>query len=50
MRAVVITVSDGVAAGTREDHSGPAAARILEGLGFQTATTVTPDGIATVER
>ncbi|HAX81642.1 MAG TPA: molybdenum cofactor biosynthesis protein [Actinobacteria bacterium] len=49
MRAVVLTVSDGVAAGVREDRSGPAAERILEGLGFSAEVRVTPDGIASVE-
>ncbi len=50
MKAVVVTVSDGVAAGVREDHSGPAATRILEDLGFEVAATVTADGTAAVEQ
>jgi len=33
-RAVVLTVSDGVAGGTREDRSGEVAATELRGLGF----------------
>ncbi len=49
MKAIVLTVSDGVASGTRQDHSGPAAAAILSGLGFATEVRVTPDGIAAVE-
>ena len=49
MKATVITVSDGVAAGSREDRSGPAAARILDGLGFTTEIWVVPDGVSTVE-
>ena len=35
--AVVITVSDSRSAGTREDLSGPAVARVLTGAGFQVA-------------
>ena len=50
MKAVVLTISDGVAAGVREDRSGPAAARILEGLGFSAEVRITSDGIAPVER
>ncbi len=43
-RAAVITVSDGVAAGTREDASGEAAERLLRSAGFEIATrTVVPD-------
>ena len=34
IRAIVITVSDGVAAGTREDLSGPEACRLLADAGF----------------
>jgi len=49
VKATVITVSDGVAAGSREDRSGPAAARILDGLGFTTEIWVVPDGVSTVE-
>jgi molybdopterin adenylyltransferase len=49
MRAVVITVSDGVAAGVREDRSGPAAARVLAAAGFTTEVRVVPDGVAPVE-
>lgn len=48
MRAVVITVSDRVAAGEAEDRSGPAAAAVLEGLGFEVASVVVPDGIESV--
>jgi molybdopterin adenylyltransferase len=49
MKALVITVSDGVAAGVREDRSGPAAARVLAGAGFATEVRVVPDGVASVE-
>ena len=34
LRAKVLTVSDGVVAGTREDRSGPALVAQLEGAGF----------------
>lgn len=49
MRAVVITVSDGVAAGVREDRSGPAAALMLGAAGFEVESRVVPDGVASVE-
>ena len=50
MRAVVITVSDGVVAGVRNDDSGAAAERILTGLGFEVTRALTPDGTAAVEQ
>ena len=49
MRAVVITVSDGVAAGERDDRSGPAVASILGRAGFDVELRVVPDGVASVE-
>jgi molybdenum cofactor synthesis domain-containing protein len=49
-RAVVITVSDSRAAGVREDLSGPAVARLLEGAGFEVAEmVVVPDEQAMLE-
>ncbi|MFZ0625594.1 MAG: MogA/MoaB family molybdenum cofactor biosynthesis protein [Acidimicrobiia bacterium] len=39
----MITVSDGVHAGTREDLSGQALAALLAGNGFEVATAVVPD-------
>lgn len=43
-RACVITVSDGVSAGTRTDNSGPALARLLAGEQFEvTGPEVVPD-------
>ncbi|MEX0864861.1 MAG: MogA/MoaB family molybdenum cofactor biosynthesis protein [Acidimicrobiia bacterium] len=39
----VITVSDGVSAGAREDGSGDALAAILSGRGFIVTRTVVPD-------
>ena len=42
-RALVITASDGVAAGVREDRSGDEVARRLTELGFTVERTVSPD-------
>jgi molybdopterin adenylyltransferase len=39
----VITVSDGVAAGVREDLSGEALTRILSDAGYRVARSVVPD-------
>lgn len=48
-RAKVLTVSDGVVAGTREDKSGAALADRLEEAGFHVVTRqVTEDGIGPV--
>ena len=41
MRAAVLTVSDGVAAGTREDRSGDVLAELLAGEGFDVDRAVT---------
>jgi molybdenum cofactor synthesis domain-containing protein len=41
--AHVITVSDGVAAGVRDDLSGEALARILSDAGYRVARSVVPD-------
>ena len=49
MNALVLTVSDRVAAGTAEDRSGPAAVAALEAIGFSCAGRVVPDGIGEVE-
>jgi molybdenum cofactor synthesis domain-containing protein len=48
MKAAVITVSDRVSRGAVEDRSGPAAARILEELGFQIERDLVPDGVESV--
>lgn len=48
MNATVITVSDRVSRGEARDRSGPAAARILEGLGFHTELDLVPDGVEPV--
>ena len=43
MRAAVLTVSDGVANGTREDTSGEVLADLLVGEGFEVERRVVPD-------
>ena len=43
MRAAVLTVSDGVHHGTREDRSGDALAELLEGEGFEVERRIVPD-------
>ncbi|MDA8281787.1 MAG: MogA/MoaB family molybdenum cofactor biosynthesis protein [Actinomycetota bacterium] len=45
----IVTVSDGVVAGTREDRSGAALATALEEAGFEVVErSVVPDGVASV--
>jgi molybdopterin adenylyltransferase len=47
--AKVVTVSDGVMAGTREDRSGEALAQVLAAAGFEVVSrSVIPDGVASV--
>ncbi len=48
LNATVITVSDRVSRGEAEDRSGPAAVRILNGLGFATELDVVSDGVEPV--
>ena len=43
MNAAVLTVSDGVHHGTREDRSGDALVELLEGEGFAVERRVVPD-------
>ena len=43
MRAAVLTISDGVVAGTREDGSGDLLAELLEADGYEVARRVVPD-------
>ena len=43
MKAAVLTVSDGVTAGTREDRSGDALAELLAGEGFDVERRIVPD-------
>ena len=42
-RALVLTISDGVAAGTRDDASGAALAERLSTLGFEVSRQTVPD-------
>ena len=50
MKAAVLTVSDRVSRGEAEDSSGPAAAEILAGLGFEViGVRVVADGIESVK-
>ena len=49
-RAAVLTVSDGVHAGTREDVSGPSVAKLLTRAGFQIVHRVVPDERDEIER
>ena len=50
MKAAVLTVSDRVSRGEAEDTSGPAAAELLEELGFDVvAVDVVPDGVDAVK-
>ncbi len=43
MKAAVLTVSDGVAEGTREDSSGDTVAELLAGEGYEVERRVVPD-------
>ncbi|HKG44898.1 MAG TPA: MogA/MoaB family molybdenum cofactor biosynthesis protein [Gaiellaceae bacterium] len=43
MKAAVLTVSDGVSEGTREDESGDALAALLDGEGYEVERRVVPD-------
>ena len=43
--ALVLTISDGVVGGTREDESGAALAERLSGLGFEVKQQAVPDEI-----
>jgi len=48
-KAKVLTVSDGVAHGTREDRSGQALVSLLESSGFEVVeAAVVPDGVVSV--
>jgi molybdenum cofactor synthesis domain-containing protein len=48
--ALVITASDGAAAGVREDESGAGVAARLEGLGFAVERLLVPDDRDAIER
>jgi molybdenum cofactor synthesis domain-containing protein len=43
VRAAVLTVSDGVSQGDRDDRSGDVLAELLEGEGYEVARRVVPD-------
>ena len=45
MRAAVVTVSDGVSSGVREDLSGDVLAELLRDEGFEVERTVVPDDV-----
>ena len=47
-RALVLTISDGVAAGKREDESGAALADRLTALGFEVSRAVVPDEMESI--
>src|SRR3970040_2069184 len=48
-RAAIVTVSDSGAQGTREDRSGPAVRRVLEGAGWTIKSTeVLPDDFSLI--
>jgi molybdenum cofactor synthesis domain-containing protein len=50
LRAAVVTVSDGVSAGTRTDESGPAVTALLEGAGFSVSRHLVADERTEIER
>ena len=48
MNAAVLTVSDGVHEGTREDRSGDTLAELLAGAGFEVVRRIVPDDAPTI--
>ncbi len=48
MNAAVLTVSDGVHEGTREDRSGDTLAELLTGFGFEVMRRIVPDDASTI--
>jgi molybdopterin adenylyltransferase len=48
VRAAVVTVSDGVSAGVREDASGDVLAELLRDEGFAVERTVVPDDVESI--
>jgi molybdopterin adenylyltransferase len=48
VKAAVLTVSDGVSAGTREDRSGDLLVELLEGDGYEVDRRVVPDEIPAI--
>lgn len=49
-RALVITASDGAAAGVREDESGAGVAARLQALGFSVEQQIVPDELERIEQ
>lgn len=49
MNALVLTVSDRVSNGEREDTSGPLAKQLLEGSGFAVVTALVPDDVGAIK-
>jgi molybdopterin adenylyltransferase len=49
-RAAVVTVSDGVSHGTREDTSGAAVEELLRDAGYETSRALVPDERPDIER
>jgi molybdopterin adenylyltransferase len=50
VRAAVLTVSDGVSEGTRDDRSGDVLAELLEAEGYEVVRRVVPDEHASIAR
>jgi molybdopterin adenylyltransferase len=50
MRAAILTISDGVVAGTREDKSGDLLAELLAGDGYEVERRVVPDEVDEIAR
>jgi len=48
VRAAVVTVSDGVSAGVREDTSGDVLAELLRDEGFEVERSVVPDDVESI--
>ena len=48
MKTAVLTVSDGVVAGTRDDTSGELLAELLAGDGYEVERRVVPDDVAAI--
>src|SRR5450755_1765252 len=50
MRVAILTISDSVAKGEREDTSGPALVAVCRGLGWEIASTLRlPDDLAAIQ-
>jgi molybdenum cofactor synthesis domain-containing protein len=49
VNALVLTVSDRVCSGEREDASGPAGVQLLEAAGFAVITALVPDDLGAIQ-